>query len=162
MSLTSCVLPSLRRQTSCCKSFNIAVIQAMRYSSYLAFLCSDTTSCFVKGSSPLCLKATSFSPTGLEATSGILALFCSLVLEACSTKGFFLPFPLPSPQWSRQNLRVPFFLQHSGPKILGQVVMGRWTGLGSPQLRSCLTTKWCTGQASYNTNKLTSKNICIK
>ena len=54
------------------------------------------------------------------------------------------------------------FLQHNGPRILGQIIVVWWTGLGSPQLRSCLRTKWCTGQASYNTNKLTSKNICIE
>ena len=44
-----------------------------------------------------------------------------------------------------------FFLQHSGPRILGQIVVVWWTRLGSPQLRSYLRTKWCTGQASYNT-----------
>ena len=55
-----------------------------------------------------------------------------------------------------------FFLQHSGPRILSQIVMGRWTRLGSPQLRSCLRTKWCIGKASYNTNKLTNKDICIE
>ena len=96
LSLTSCILPYLRRRTSCCKSFNIAVIRAMRYGSYFAFLYSDMT-CFVKGTSRLCLKATSFSRTGSEAMGGILALCCSLVLEACSGKGFFLPFPLLDP-----------------------------------------------------------------
>ena len=54
------------------------------------------------------------------------------------------------------------FFQHSGPRILGQIIVVWWTGFGSPQLRSCLRIKWCTGQASYNTNKLTSKNICIE
>ena len=72
-SLTSCVLPSLRRQTSCCKSVNIAVIRATGFGSCLAFLCSDMTSCFVRSTSPLCLEATSFSPTGSEIAGGILA-----------------------------------------------------------------------------------------
>ena len=35
-------------------------------------------------------------------------LCCSLVLEPCFTKGLLLPSSLPSPQWSRQNVRVLF------------------------------------------------------
>ena len=64
-------------------------------------------------------------------------------------------------KWIR-TLWECLFLQHSGARILGQIIVVWWTGLGSPQLRSYLRTKWCTGQASYNTNKLTSKNICIE
>ena len=63
LSLISCVLPSLRRRTSCSRSFNIAVILAMRSGSCLVCLCPDTTSCSTRGIPPLCLEATSFSPT---------------------------------------------------------------------------------------------------
>ena len=73
LSLTSCVLPSLRSWASCYKSFNIAVIRATGSNSCLAFLCSNTASYSVRGTLPLCLEATSFSPTSLEAAGGILA-----------------------------------------------------------------------------------------
>ena len=163
LSLTSYVLPSLRRRTSCCKSFNIAVIRATGSDSCLAFLCSNTTFCSVKGTSPLCLEATSFSPTGSKAAGGILAPLVFLGLGGMLCEGiisslFFTQSPVESPKCGSAF----FFLQHSGLGILGQIVMGLWTGLGSPQLRSCLRTKWCTGQASYNTNKLTNKDICIE
>ena len=110
MSLTSCVLPSLRRRTSCSKSFNIAIIQATGSDSCLAFLCSDTTSCSARGTLPLCLEATSFSPTGSEAAGGILAPLLFLGLEGMPCEGIVSPFSLPSPQRSRQNVRVPFSL----------------------------------------------------
>ena len=103
LSLTSCVLPSLRRQTSCYKFFNIAVIRATRSSSYLAFLCSDTTSCSVKGTSPLCLEATSFSPTGSKATGGTLAPLLFLGLRGMLCEGIvsslsFTQSPVKSPK----------------------------------------------------------------
>ena len=87
LSLTSCVLPYLRRRTSCYKSFNIAVIRATRPSSCLVFLCSDTTSCSVRGTSALCLEATSFSPTGSEAAGGILAALLFLGLGGMLCEG---------------------------------------------------------------------------
>ena len=103
LSLTSCVLPSLRRRTSCCKSFNIAVIQATRSSSYLAFLCSDTTSYSVRGTSPICLEAILFSPTGLVAAGGILAPLLFLGLEGMLYEGIVSSFlftqsPMKSPK----------------------------------------------------------------
>ena len=36
-----------------------------------------------------------------------------------------------------------------------------WTGFGSLQLIGCLQIKWCTGQGSYNTYTLVSRNIYI-
>ena len=103
LSLTSCVLPSLRRRTSCCKSFNIAVIRATRSGSYLMFLCSGATSCSVRGTSPLCLEATSFSPTGSEAAGGILASLLLLGLRGMLYEGivsslFFTQSPVESPK----------------------------------------------------------------
>ena len=103
LSLTSCVLPSLRRQTSCYKFFNIAVIRATGSSSCLAFLCSDTTSCSIKGTSPLCLEATSFSPTGSKATGGTLAPLLFLGLRGMLCEGIvsslsFTQYPVKSPK----------------------------------------------------------------
>ena len=80
LSLISCVLPYLRRRTSYYKSFNITVIWAMGFGSCLTCLCSDTTSYSIRGTSPLCLEATSFSPTGSEAASGILVPLLFLCL----------------------------------------------------------------------------------
>ena len=92
MSLTSCVLPSLRRRTSCCKSFNIAVIRAMRSGSCLAFLCSDTTFCSVRGTSTFCLKSISFSPMGSKAAGGILAPLLFLGLGGMLREGIVSSF----------------------------------------------------------------------
>jgi len=80
LSLIFCVLPSLRRQIYCSRSFNIAVIRAMASGSCLVCLCPDTTSCSTRDTSPLCLKATSFSPTGSEAVGGTLVPLLFLCL----------------------------------------------------------------------------------
>ena len=103
LSLISYVLPSLRRQTSCSKSFNIAVIRAMGSSSCLACLCSDMTFCSIRGTSLLCLEATSFSPTGLEAAGGILVPLLFLCLGGMLCKGIastllFTQSPVKSPK----------------------------------------------------------------
>ena len=103
LSLTSCVLPSLRRRTSCCKSFNIAIIRATGSGSCLVFLCSDATSYPVRGTSPLFLEATSFSPTGSEATGGILVSLLFLGLGGMLCEGivsslFFTQSPVKSPK----------------------------------------------------------------
>ena len=87
LSLISCVLPSLRRRTSCSKSFNITIIRAMGSGSCLACLCSDTTSYSTKGTSPLCLEATLFSPTGSEAIGGILVPLLFLCLGGMLCEG---------------------------------------------------------------------------
>ena len=103
LSLISYVLPSLRRRTSCSRSFNIAVILAMRSGSCLACLCSDTTSCSTKGIAPPCLKATSFSPTGLEAVGGTLVPLLFLCLggilcEGIASSLFFAQSLVESPK----------------------------------------------------------------
>ena len=94
LSLIFCVQPSLRRRIYCSKCFNIAVIRAMASSSCLVCLCPDTTSCSTRGISPLYLKATSFSPTGLEAVGGTLVPLLFLCLgdmrcEGISSSLFF-------------------------------------------------------------------------
>ena len=75
-------------------------------------------------------------------------------------KGLLLPSSLPSPQWSRQNVRVPFSVtlrpKDPGPNSFGG------PDFDSPQLKGCLRIKWYTGHASYNTYKLTNKDICIE
>ena len=103
LSLISYVLPSLRRRTSCSKSFNIAVIRAMGSGSCLECLCSDTTSCSIRGTSLLYLEATSFSPTGLEATCGILVPLLFLCLggmlcERIASSLFFTQSLVESPK----------------------------------------------------------------
>ena len=103
LSLISCVLPSLRRRTSCFRSFNIAVIRAMGSSSYLACLCPDTISCSTRGTSPLYLEATSFSPTGSEAVGGTLVPLLFLCLggmfcEGIASSLFFTQSPAESPK----------------------------------------------------------------
>ena len=104
MSLISCVLPSLRRQTSCSKSFNISVIRAMGSRSCLVCLCSDTTSCSTRGTSPLYLEATLFSPMGLEAAGGILVPLLFLCLggmlyERTVSSLFFTQSLVKSPKY---------------------------------------------------------------
>ena len=103
LSLISCVLPYLGRRTSYSKSFNIAVIRAMGSGSCLACLCSDTTSCSIKGTSPLYLETTSFSPTGSEAAGGILVpllFFClgGMLCEGIASSHFFTQSPAKSPK----------------------------------------------------------------
>ena len=129
LSLTSYVLPSLRRRTFCCKSFNIAVIRATGFGSCLAFLCSDMTSCSIRGTSPLCLKATSFSSTGSEATSGILAplLFLGLGGMLCEGIVFFffsLSFtqsPVESPKCESALFSSAQWPKDPGPNSCGLV-----------------------------------------
>ena len=60
------VLPSLRRRISCCKSFIISFVRAIRSSSCLARLCLEMTFYSTRGTSFLCLEVTSFSPTRLR------------------------------------------------------------------------------------------------
>ena len=103
MSLISCVLPSLKRQISCCKSFSISTIRATGSGSCLGRLWPDTTSCSTRGTSFLCLKATSFSPTGSEAAGGTLAPLLVLCLGAMLYEGTasslsFTQSPLESPK----------------------------------------------------------------
>ena len=103
LSLISYVLPSLRRRTSCSRSFNIAVIRAMGSGSCLMCLCPNTTSYSTRSTSPLCLEATSFSPTGSEATGGILVhlLFICLggmLCEGIASSHFFTQSPVESPK----------------------------------------------------------------
>ena len=134
MSLISCVLPSLRRRTSYSKSFNIAVIRAMGSGSCLACLCSDTTSCSIKGTSPLCLEATSFSPTGSEAAGGILVpllFFClgGMLCEGIASSLFFTQSPAKSPKCESAFF---FGTQAQGSSTKSIVVW--WTRLGSLQL----------------------------
>ena len=92
-----------RRRTSRCKSFNIAVIWATGSGSCLAFLCFEATFCSVRGTSPLYLEATSFSPMGSEAASGILApllllglggMLCEWIISSL----FFSQSPAKSPK----------------------------------------------------------------
>ena len=96
LSLISCVLPSLRRQISCCKYFSISTIRATGSGSCLALHCPDMTSCSTRGTSFLYLEVTSFSPTGSEVTGGALVPLLFLGLETCSVKGLLFPSPLPS------------------------------------------------------------------
>ena len=122
LSLISCVLPFLRRRISCYKSFNISAIQVTGSDSCLARLCSDTTSCSTRGTLFLCLKLLHFLPRAQRPQVARWYFCCSLVLEPCSVKGLLLPFPLPSPQRSRQNVRV-FFWTVPKPKLK----RGPWT-----------------------------------
>ena len=123
LSLTSCVLPSLRRWSSRYKSFNIAVIWVTGSGSCLAFLCSEATSYSVRGTSPLCLEATSFSPTGSEATGGILAPLLFLGLGGMLAKGSFIPFLFPIPSEVTKMWKCLFFLarrlEDPGPNSCG-------------------------------------------
>ena len=101
--MISYVLPSLRRQTSCSRSFNIAVIRAMGSGSCLACLYPDTTSCSTKGTLPFCLEATLFSSTGLEAAGGILVPLLFLCLggmlcERIASSLFFTQSPMKLPK----------------------------------------------------------------
>ena len=103
MSLISCVLPSLRKQTSCSRSFNIAVIRAMGSDSCLACLCPDTICYSTRGTLPLCLEATLFSPTSSEAVGGTLVPLLFLCLGGMLCKGissslFFTQSPAESPK----------------------------------------------------------------
>ena len=72
-------------------------------------------------------------------------------------KGLLFPTPLPSPQWSCQNVGVPFSSAHR-PKDLGPSNCSSvdWAWFTATK-GSCLRTKWCTWQASYNTYKLAKK-----
>ena len=94
LSLISCVLPSLRRRISYCKSFSISAIRATGSGFCLACLCLDMTSCSTRGTSFLCLEATSFSPTGLEAVGGALVplLFFGLGAMLCEGTASSLSF----------------------------------------------------------------------
>ena len=103
LSLISYVLPSLRRRTSCSRSFNIAVIRAMGSGSCLMCLCPDITSYSTRGTSPLCLEATSFSPTGSEAAGGTLVhllLLClgAMLCERTASSFSFTQSPAKSPK----------------------------------------------------------------
>ena len=156
--LISCVMHSLRRRTSCCKSFNIAAIRATGSGSFLAFLCSDTTSYPVRGTSFLCLKATSFSPTGLEATGGILFPLLFLCLGAMLLwRDCFFPLLYPVPS-GVAKMWVCLFSSAHRPKDLGpsNCSLVDWAWFTAAK-GSCLRTKWCTWQASYNTYKLAKK-----
>ena len=117
LSLISYVMPSLRRQTSCSRSFNIAVILAMRSGSCLVCLCPDITSCSTRGTSPLCLEGTSFSPTGSETVGGTLVPLLFLCLggilcEGIASSLFFAQSPAESPKCENA-----FFSWHSSPRI---------------------------------------------
>ena len=101
--MISYVLPSLRRRTSYSRSFNIAVIRAIGSGSCLACLCPNTTSCFTRGTSPLYLEATLFSPTGSEAAGGTLVpllLLClgGMLCEGIASSLFFTQSPVESPK----------------------------------------------------------------
>ena len=115
LSLISWVLPSLRRQISCCKSFSIFTIQATVSSSYLAHLCLKTTFCSTKGTSFLYLEATSFSPIGSDATGGTLVPLLFLDLGAILLRrDCFIPplYLIPS---GVAKMCGSFFGQYPGP-----------------------------------------------
>ena len=141
MSLISCVLPSFRRRTAYFRSFNIAVILVMRSGSCLVCLCPDTTSCSTRGTSPLCLEATSFSPTGSEAVGGTLVPLLFLCLGGMLCEGiayslFFAQSPVKSPK-CESTFFVTLRPKDPGPNSL-------WfdgPGFDSPQLTGYLRIK---------------------
>ena len=94
LSLISWVLPSLRRRISCYKSFNTSAIRATGSSPYLVCLYPETTSCSSRGTSFLCLEATSFSSTGSDAAGGTLVplLFLGLGAMLCEATTSSLSF----------------------------------------------------------------------
>ena len=92
--LISWVLSSLRRRISCCKSFSISTIQAIRSSFCPMPLCLETASCSTRATLFLCLEVTSFSPTGSNAASGTLVplLFLGLGAVLCERTASSLSF----------------------------------------------------------------------
>ena len=156
LSLISYVLLSLRRRISCCKSFNISAIRATGSGSYLTRLWPNTTSCSTRGTSFLCLEATSFSPMGSEAADGTLVPLLFLCLRAMLCEGIASSFSFTQSLVESPKCKGSF-LTKSRPKLK----QGLWarllwfeeTTLGSPQLNGCLQTKWCTKQDP-------TRNIC--
>ena len=161
MSLISCILPSLRRRISCCKSFSIFAIRVIESSSCLSRLWPDTTSCSTRGTSFLCLEATLFSLTSSEATGGTLVALLFLghkpmLYEKIASSLSFSQSLVKSP-----NVWVPFFLaprpKDPGPNTCGLVdwawfTVTKWV---------VYKTKWCIRKGSYNEYVLASKNIYI-
>ena len=140
MSLISYLLPSLRIRTSCSRSFNIAVILAMRPGSCLVCLYSDTTPCSTRSNPPPCLEATSFSPTGSEAVDGTLVPLLFLCLGGILCEGIASSFFFAQSLVESPKCESAFFvtLRPKDPEP------NKWfggPGLDSPQLTGCLRIK---------------------
>ena len=121
LSLISQVLPSLRRRISCYKSFSTSAIRATGSSPCPVCLYPKTNSCSSRGTSFLCLRATSFSSTGSDAAGGTLVplLFLRLramLYERTTSSLSFTQSLAESPKCMGPFLTMPKPKQKQGPR----------------------------------------------